>query len=185
MKFIIKQGEELSKEVFQEIIDLDKSTYGDQVITDEGLAGRRYEKFKDGIIAAFSNGELAGFFCFYSVKENIYHQSVNRQMIFDDNLQTADLKDLTLDKQNYILLLDMNIKKQFRSEGLAQKLEQTAGLYLIQKEKEGYQIDKVFAYAYTQEGLKILENLGGHPIWEKDGITLMDLQPKAFMELSQ
>jgi hypothetical protein len=106
-------------------------------------------------------------------------------MIFDDNLQTADLKDLTLDKQNYILLLDMVIKKQFRSEGLAQKLEQTAGLYLIQKEKEGYQIDKVFAYAYTQEGLKILENLGGHPIWEKDGITLMDLQPKAFMELSQ
>ncbi|WKY44649.1 hypothetical protein Q5O14_00720 [Eubacteriaceae bacterium ES2] len=185
MDFIIKQGQELPIEIFQEILDLDKSTYGDQVITNEGLAFRRYEKFKDGIIAAFFNHELAGFFCFYSVNANVYDQAVNRQLIFDDNLQVADLKPLTPNKPNYVLLLDMNIKKQFRSEGLARRLEQTAGNYLIQKENEGYKIDKIFAYAYTEEGFKILKNLGGHVVWEKEGMTLMDLLPAAFMELSQ
>lgn len=58
MDFKIKQGESLSEEAIQEMIDLDRSAYGDQVITDEGLAYRRFEKFKDGLIAAFFEDEL-------------------------------------------------------------------------------------------------------------------------------
>jgi hypothetical protein len=185
MDFMIKQGEELPIETFQEILDLDKITYGNQVITDEGLAYRRYKMFKDGIIAAFFNNELAGFFCFYSVKADVYEKAVTQRVLFDDNLQTADLKPLTLSNSNYILLLDMNIRKKFRAEGLARKLEQTAGNYLLQKEKEGFKIDKIFAYAYTEEGFKILKNLGGKMVWEIDGISLMELQPRAFMELTQ
>ncbi|WKY47607.1 GNAT family N-acetyltransferase [Eubacteriaceae bacterium ES3] len=185
MDFLFKNGHDMPRDVFQQLLELDKITYGDQVISEDGLAYRRFEKFKDGIIAAFYKNELAGFICFYSVKGSVYNEAVNEQMIFDDNLLVADLKPLYKNDSNYILLLDMNISKPFRNKGIAKQLIQAVGAYLIQKEKVGCRIDKIFAYAYTEKGFIILENLGGSPVWDKEGIFLMDVDPKTFMELSQ
>lgn len=183
MMFEIKQGEMISEENFDELLELDRKTYGDEIFTTRGMAKERFEKFKEGIIAVYIDDELAGFTCFYNVEAEIYREAL-QQKIFDDNLNAQNVIPLAKETKNYILLMDMNIAEDFRKMGLAKVLNNKISQYLRKKHLQGFMMGGIFAYAMTPKGLKILSNLGGKVIWEKEELTLVDIDLSTFLRIS-
>jgi len=56
--------------------------------------------------------------------------------------------------------------------------------FLKQKNETGYIIEKIFGYAITPKGLKILSSFGGREIWTRDGITFLEINKETFLRLS-
>lgn len=65
MEITIKAGQELSVEAFGAILDLDCKIYGNEILTNQGMALKRFVKFPEGIIAAYTGDVLVGFISFW------------------------------------------------------------------------------------------------------------------------
>lgn len=181
MEVILKQGERLSQQDFEAIIELDCKIFGDGIIVNEGMAEKRFLKFKDGLIAVFSGEMLIGFTCFFSVDSSIYQRAVNNQEYIDDNLNDTDVRPLEKGRSNDILLFDIVIEQAFRNQGVANLLVDSIRDYLKKKHEEGYPIGKIIAFAITSDGIKSMVSLGGKQIWSNDKVTLFEVSKEIFL----
>ena len=67
----VKYGRDMREEEFNALLALDIKVYGEGIIAAEGLALKRFLKFKDGIVSVYSGGSPAGFACFYNVDRSV------------------------------------------------------------------------------------------------------------------
>lgn len=181
MHFSIKQGESLSQQDFEAIIDLDRKFFGDDIISNEGMAEKRFLKFKDGLIAAFSGEMLIGFTCFFSVDASIYQRAVDNREYIDDNLNDTDVLPLEKGRNNDILLFDIVVEQDFRRQGVSKLLLDSLRDYLKKKNKEGYAIGKIISFAITSDGANNMVSLGGKLIWSNDKATLFEISKETFL----
>jgi GNAT superfamily N-acetyltransferase len=175
MEITIKGGQELSVEDFMAIIELDCKIYGNEILTNQGMAVKRFLKFKDGIIAAYTKNTLIGFISFFGVAASVYQRAVVGQEYIDDNLDENDVLPLEKGSANKILILDLAVDESFRHQGISKRLHQSLWDYLRQKHHLGYWVERIFCFAITAAGRKSMESLGGRAIWSKDNITLFEL----------
>ncbi|OFV70885.1 GNAT family N-acetyltransferase [Acetobacterium wieringae] len=175
MEITIKVGQELSIEAFQAILDLDCKIYGDDILTNQGMALKRFIKFPEGIIVAYSGEVLAGFISFFGVDESVYQRAVSNQEYIDDNLNENEVVPLEKGRGNYILILDLAVDEIFRHQGISKQLHDQLWDYLKQKQNQGFPIERVFCFAITNEGCKSMSNLGGQAIWTRNQTTLFEL----------
>lgn len=181
MEIRIKYGHELSVEDFKSMLALDLKIFGNEILTNEGLALKRFLRFKDSIISAYLGNTLMGFICFYSVDPDIYRRGRSEQEYIDDNLCESEVKPLAKGTGNYILLFDHVIDEPFRSQGVSKLLLDSVRDYLKQKHDAGYAIESIFGYAITPKGFKILSSFGGDDIWTRDNITFMEINKEIFL----
>lgn len=182
MEITIKYGQDLSAEAFHSILGLDLTVFGSDILTNEGMALKRFLKFKDSIIAAYSGNTLTGFICFYNVDSAVYKRALSGQYI-DDNLCESDVKPLTKGQGNHILLFDFVIDAPFRSQGISTLILDALRDFLKQKHQGGYAIEKIFGYAITPKGLSILSSFGGRELWTSDDITFLEINKEIFLRL--
>lgn len=183
METRIRYGHELSAEDFESILALDRKFFGNEILTNEGLALKRFLKFKDSIISAYLGNVLMGFICFFSVESAVYKRAVFEQEYIDDNLCDSEVKPLTKGNGNYILMFDHVIDEPFRNQGISRLLVDSVRDYLKQKNDEGYIIDSVFGYAITPKGRRILSSYGGNELWTRDNITCLEINKEIFLRL--
>ena len=183
MDFWIKQGERLSQQDFGAIIDLDRRIFGEAIISNEGMAERRFLKFKDGLIGVFSGDVLIGFTCFFSVDSSIYQRAVYNREYIDDDLNDTDVIPLEKGRNNDILLFDIVVEQAFRRQGVSNLLVDSLRDYLKTKHKEGYTIGKIISFAITSDGVKNMVSLGGKLIWSNDKVTLFEVNKDIFLRL--
>jgi len=183
MDIMIKYGQDLSVEALYSILALDLTVFGNDILTNEGMALKRFLKFKDSIIAAYSGNTLMGFICFYNVDPSIYKRARSQQEYFDDNLCEVDVKPLTKGQGNHILMFDLVIDEPFRNEGLSIMLLDAVRDYLKEKHQDGYAIDHVFGYAITGQGFRILSSFGGRKLWTRENISFLELNKELFLRL--
>lgn len=182
MDIQIKYGPSLSPEAFDSILALDRKAFGDDILTNQGMALKRFMKFKDSMIAAYSGDTLMGFICFFSVNPSVYERAASGEYI-DDNLSERDVKPLTKERGNDILLFDHVIDEPFRSHGISALLLDSVRDYLRQRHQEGYEIDRVFGYTITPKGYAILSSFGSRELWIRDTITFMEINKELFLRL--
>ena len=175
MEITIKAGQELSVEAFGAILDLDCKIYGNEILTNQGMALKRFVKFPEGIIAAYEGDTLAGFISFFGVDESVYQRAVSNQEYIDDNLNENEVVPLEKGRGNYILILDLAVDEIFRHQGISKQLHDQLWDYLKQKQNQGFPIERVFCFAITNEGCKSMSNLGGQAIWTRNQTTLFEL----------
>ena len=175
MEITIKGGQELSGEDFKSILQLDLKIFGDEILTNQGMAVKRFLKFRDGIIAAYSEDTLMGFINFYSVAASVYERAVFNQEYIDDNLNESEVVPLEKVRANNILILDLAVDESFRHHGISKKLHDELWDYLREKHRQGYLIERIFCFAITAEGFTSMAALGGKAIWTKENITLFEL----------
>ena len=175
MEITIKAGQELSVEAFGAILDLDCKIYGNEILTNQGMALKRFVKFPEGIIAAYTGDVLVGFISFFGVDESVYQRAVSGQEYIDDNLNENEVVPLEKGRDNHILILDLVVDQSFRHQGISKQLHDHLWVYLRQKQNQGFPIERVFCFAITTEGYKSMSNLGGRAIWTRDQITLFEL----------
>ncbi len=183
MNIIIKSGQELTIEDFKSILALDGKIFGNAIFKNEGMAEKRFLKFRDGIIAAYTGNTLMGFISFFGVVSSVYERAVFGQEYIDDNLCDYEILPLEKGMNNKILILDLAVDESFRHQGISKRLHQSLWDYLRKKHNRGYTIDRVFCFAITNEGFKSMIFLGGKNIWTKDDITLFELDRKIFLGL--
>lgn len=181
MEITIKGGPELSAEDFKSILALDCKVFGNTILINEGMAEKRFLKFKDGIIAAYTGNRLMGFINFYSVDASVYERAVFRHEYIDDDLNESKVVPLKKDRGNQILILDLAVDDAFRHQGVSRRLHESLWDYLGQKHRQGYLIDRVFCFAITTEGFKSMLSLGSSDIWTRDNITLFELNQEIFL----
>lgn len=184
MDIKIKYGQDLSVEALYSILDLDLKIFGNDILTHEGMALKRFLKFKNSIIAAYAGNTLMGFICFYNVAPSIYERAYSQQEYFDDNLCEADVNPMAKEEGNHILMFDLVIDEPFRNEGLAIMLIDAVRDFLKAKHQDGYAIDHVFGYAITPEGFQILSSFGGRKLWTREDISFLELNKELFLRLS-
>ncbi|WP_373482959.1 GNAT family N-acetyltransferase [Acetobacterium sp.] len=175
MDIIIKGGQELSVEDFEVTLDLDRKIFGNEILTNQGMALKRFLKFKDGLIAAYTGNTLMGFISFFGVTDSVYQRGVFEQEYIDDNLDESEVLPLVKGKTNNILILDLAVDESFRHQGISKHLHERLWDYLRQKHNQGYLIERVFCFAITTEGHQSMLFLGGKAIWSKDNITFFEL----------
>ncbi|WP_414150783.1 hypothetical protein ACIZ62_17510 [Acetobacterium carbinolicum] len=181
MDIRIKQGECLSRQDFEAIIDLDRKIFGDSIISNEGMAEKRFLKFKDGLIAAFSGDMLIGFTSFFSVDSSIYQRAADNREYIDDNLNDTDVVPLEKGRNNDILLFDIVVEQAFRHQGVSYLLVDSIRGYLKKKHAEGYALGKIIAFAITSDGINNMVSLGGKLIWSNDKATLFEISKETFL----
>ncbi|KNZ40928.1 GNAT family N-acetyltransferase [Acetobacterium bakii] len=184
MNIEIMYGRSLSVDAFNSILELDLKVFGKNILTNEGMALKRFLKFKDSIIAAYSDNTLMGFICFFNVNHVVYQRAIFEQEYIDDNLCERDIKSLSKWEGNHILLFDFVIDEPFRNQGISTLILDAIRDFLQQKNELGYNIEKIFGYAITPKGLKLLSSFGGREIWTRDGITLLEINKESFLRLS-
>ena len=115
MDIRIKYGREMTTEEFNILLALDIKFFGNNVLTNEGMAEKRFLKFKDSIISMYSGDSLMGFVCFFNVDYSIYQRAFTGQEVFDDNLCENDVMPMTKESENYILLFDLIVDDPYRN----------------------------------------------------------------------
>lgn len=175
MEITIKAGQQLSIEAFQAILDLDCKIYGDDILTNQGMAVKRFLKFPEGIIAAYDGDTLAGFISFLGVALPVYQRAVFDQEYIDDSLNEKDVVPLEKNRDNHILILDLAVDESYRHQGISKQLHDRLFAYLSEKQKQGFPIARLFCFAITAEGCKSMSNLGGRAIWTRNQTTLFEL----------
>ena len=181
MDIIIRSGQELSVEDFESTLDLDRKIFGDEIVTNQGLAVKRFLKFKEGLIAAYTENTLVGFISFFRVAASVYQRAVFEQEYIDDNLDVSEVLPLEKGRTNDILILDLAVDEAFRHHGISKRLHETLWDYLRQKHNQGYLIERVFCFAITAEGHQSMLFLGAKAIWSKDEMTLFELGKEIFL----
>lgn len=181
MEMTIKGGPELSGAEFQSILELDCKIFGNSILINEGMAEKRFLKFKDGIIAAYTEDTLMGFINFYSVDASVYERAVFEQEYIDDNLNESEVVPLERGRGNHILILDLAVEASFRHQGISKRLHDLLWDYLQKKHRQGYLIERIFCFAITAEGVKSMIALGGKAIWTKEKITLFELDKEIIL----
>lgn len=183
MNMTIKSGQELTVEDFKSILALDLMIFGKDILTNKGMAEKRFLKFKEGIITAYAEEKLVGFISFFSVMPAVYQRALSQQEYIDDNLKDEEIKPLTKEEKNIILLFDHVIDPDYQGQGISRLLVESAREYLKQKNVEGYVIERIFAFAISVKGCQILLSLGGKTMWTKDNITCFELDCEIFLGL--
>lgn len=181
MEITIKGGPELSAAEFQSILELDCKIFGNSILINEGMAEKRFLKFKDGMIAAYTGDTLMGFINFYSVAASVYERAVFNQEYIDDNLNENEVVPLEKARGNNILILDLAVDEAFRHQGISKQLHDLLWGYLRKKHHQGYLIERIFCFAITAEGFKSMVALGGKAIWKKEGVTLFELDKEIIL----
>ncbi|MBI4857918.1 MAG: GNAT family N-acetyltransferase [Acetobacterium woodii] len=181
MDIRIINGPELSAEDFESILALDCKVFGNSILVNEGMAEKRFLKFKDGIIAAYTGNTLMGFINFYSVDASVYQRAVFKQVYVDDDLNESEVVPLEKGKANTILILDLAVDEAFRHQGVSKQLHESLWEYLSKKHSQGYLIERVFCFAITNEGFNSMLFLGGRDVWTKDNMTLFELDKEVFL----
>ncbi len=182
MEITFKAGQELSVEDFKDILDLDLRIFGNEILTNQGMAVKRFLKFRDGIIAAYAGDTLAGFISFFGVDGSVYQRAVFEQEYIDDNLDEKEVLSLAKGRDNYILILDLAVDESFQHQGISKRLHDLLWEYLRQKHTQGYQIARVFCFAITNEGVQSMTALGGRTIWTSANMTLFELDINIVLE---
>lgn len=181
MDIRIINGQELSAEDFKSILALDCKIFGNTILINEGMAEKRFLKFKDGIIAAYTEDTLMGFISFYSVDASVYQRAVFGQEYVDDDLNESEVVPLEKERGNNILILDLAVDEAFRHHGVSKQLHESLWAYLSKKHNHGYLIERVFCFAITNEGFNSMMFLGGRDVWTRDNITLFELDKEIFL----
>ena len=181
MDIRIINGQELSAEEFKSILALDCKIFGNTILINEGMAEKRFLKFKDGIIAAYTEDTLMGFINFYSVDASVYLRAVFGQEYVDDDLSESEVMPLEKERGNQILILDLAVEEAFRHQGVSKQLHESLWAYLTKKHNQGYLIERVFCFAITTEGFNSMMFLGGRDVWTRDNITLFELDKEIFL----
>lgn len=183
MDIQIKYGQDLPVEAFNDILALDVTVFGNDILTNQGMALKRFLRFKDSIIAAYSGDTLIGFVCFFSVVPAVYQRAITEQAYIDDNLNEDEVKPLTKGAGNHILLFDFVIDEPFRNQGISKLILAFTRDYLKNKNNEGYVIDHIFGYAITPKGFRNLSSFGGRELWTRDTISFMEINKELFLRL--
>ncbi|MDD3306979.1 MAG: GNAT family N-acetyltransferase [Acetobacterium sp.] len=181
MNITIKAGQELSVEDFEATLDLDRKIFGNEILTNQGMALKRFLKFKEGLIAAYTENTLMGFISFFGVAASVYQRALFEQEYIDDNLDVSEVLPLKKGSSNDILILDLAVDESFRHQGISKRLHETLWDYLRHKYNQGYLIERVFCFAITAEGCQSMKFLGARAIWSKDNITLFELGKEVFL----
>lgn len=181
MDIRIINGQELSAEDFKSVLALDCKIFGNSILVNEGMAEKRFLKFKDGIIAAYTGNALMGFINFYSVDASVYERAVFEQAYIDDDLNENEVVPLKKGKANTILILDLAVDEAFRHLGVSKRLHKSLWEYLRQKHNQGFLIERVFCFAITTEGFNSMLFLGSRAHWTRDNITLFELDKEIFL----
>ena len=181
MEMTIKYGNELSVEEFNAILALDRKIFGNEILTNEGLALKRFLKCRDSIISAYSGDTLIGFIGFFNVAPTVYERGAFYQEYIDDNLSDSEIEPLKKGGENNILLFDHVIDEPFRHQGVSKLLLESTRNYLRKQHQEGYPINRIFGYAITPKGSRILSSFGGNDIWTRDGITFFEIDKEIFL----
>lgn len=177
----IKYGQEMSAEEFNTLLMLDIKCYGNRILTNHGMALKRFLRFQDSIISVYSGDTPVGFICFFNVDCSIYQRALIGRELFDDNLCESEVMPLTKEHENYILLFDLVVDDSYRNQGISKLLNGLTGDYLKRKCKEGYEIGSIFGYSITSKGHRILSSYGGRDIWSRGNITLIEIEKEVFI----
>ena len=182
MDIAVKYGRDMKEEEFNALLALDIKVYGEGIIAAGGMALKRFLKFKDGIISAYSGGFPAGFICFYNVDRTVYERAAAGEFI-DDNLCDSEIRPFAKNRENNILLFDYVVDEPFRNRGLGKMLAGLAGDFLRQKNDKGYSISRIFGYAITEKGVRGLQSYGGRESWSRDGVAFFEVNKEAYMRM--
>lgn len=181
MDIRIKYGRDMTTEEFNTLLALDVKFFGNNILTNEGMAVKRFLKFKDCIISMYSGDSPMGFVCFFNVDYSIYQRALTGQEVFDDNLCEKEVLPMTKERRNYILLFDLIVDDPYRNQGISKLLFGLLGDYLKQKCKEGYEIGSIFGYTISLKGHRLSSFYGGRDIWRREDITLVEMEKEAFI----
>jgi len=177
----VKHGSDMSTEEFNTLLALDKKVFGNNILTNEGMALKRFLRFKDSIISVYSGDTPMGFVCFFNVDRSVYERALTGRELFDDNLCESEVIPLTKEHKNDILLFDLVVDDSYRNQGISKLLNGLIGDYLKRKCKEGYEIGRMFGYAVTPKGHRILSSYGGRDIWTRGDVTFIEINKELFM----
>lgn len=181
MDIEIRYGRDMSAEEFNTLLALDKKVFGNNILTNEGMALKRFLRFKDSIISVYSGDTPIGFICFFNVDRSIYERALIGRELFDDNLCESEIIPLSKEHENYILLFDLVVDDSYRGQGISKLLNGLIGDYLKRKCKEGSEIGRIFGYAVTPKGHRILSSYEGRDIWTKGDVTFIEINKELFM----
>lgn len=181
MDIVLKQGDELTLRDFEAILALDIKCFGEEILTEAGMAKKRFLKFREGFIAAYEQDVMAGFISFFSVAPSVYERAAERQEFIDDNLKVDEIRAFTKDAKHYILMFDHVVDEEHQNHGISKILIESVQDFLCRKNDEGYEITKIFGYAITKSGQGILSALGGSVLWERKKAAFLELDKAFFL----
>ncbi len=154
----VKRSSELSNDFIYEILEIDKETYDTDLLGDFDSLNGRLQASLESYLLLYDQENLIGYITFFPISDDLYEKITTLDMVFDDNIEPADLVPYS---DNYHLyLLSIVIKKSHRDKDGIKLLLAEFTSFLKEKEKLGYRLSEITALAVSDDGQKLLNSIG-------------------------
>jgi len=152
MNIQIRYGTPTTLEEYNILFDLDKQTYGEEIITNCDYTIARFVKCPDCFIRAYDNEKFIGAMTMYPVSDEFLEIMNSSDEFFDDNISPDYIVPLSKERTNHLLIFDLVILPEYRGAKLSYKMFEGMRKFALQKINEGYKIPLIYGYALTDSG---------------------------------
>lgn len=158
-KLIIMQSRSFSKNIYNAMYILDKTSYGDEFTWSYDYEKNIKSKNQDSLFIIKYNNEIVGYVSYFVINESEYFKILNSPT-FIKEYDLNNVISYQKNKKNYLIIDSINIKNKFRNHVSIDLIINKLKKILIQKESNGYKIESIISASISNFEKEVLEKAG-------------------------
>ena len=155
----IFDGENITEEMLNSILLLDKKFFKDEYLWNLEYQKQLFNKNKNSLIIVTYKNKVIGYLNYLVITKEKYDEMLNSDIIIDD-FSLDDVLYFYKSKKNYITINSVVIEKKFQNGYPIKLLTRRLKRNLKKLYKSNYKIGGINAFAVSDDGRKLLDNLG-------------------------
>lgn len=171
MALTLKRPIEANDNFIDEVFEIEKITYSEELCGTLENQRIRYSFEKDSFLLVYDGDILAGYINFLTISDKLFSElcDKNRCEMRDDDIMPSEMENWRRDKENNIFIISVVVTEAYRN-GEAIKLIGNGFLeYLRNKEADGYIIGNLSGSAVSGGGESFLRRFRADFYKELDG----------------
>lgn len=155
----IIENENITENLLNQIKVLDQKFYKDEYMWDDIYQREVFNKNKKSIIMVLYKNKVIGYLNYLVITKNTYDNMITSNVI-TDTFNLDDIIELYKNKKNYITINSIVIEKSHQNGYAIKLLTRRLKRRLKEYNNKNYKIDAINAIAVSEDGQKVLENIG-------------------------
>lgn len=146
MKYVHSKSYDKSR--LLEVLSLDDIVYDKKYRgTFESVSNRYKTNEEMFIFAVDDEDKMCGYICFFPVSDELYNRILNDEVIYDDNIESKDVKQYTKNEKNNVFIISVALLPEYMGQGIGFNLVKEMFSYLNTLYCLGYEIGDILAYS--------------------------------------
>jgi len=156
-----KNLEDWNDSFLKDLIHIDSIVYDPEAQGTYESVRDRFCANRDSVILVYDDLRLAGYIAFFPITQQLSARMLSENKPFDDDILPGDiLPTYTSNEAFDVFFISVAVLPAYQRRGLGAELVQKWLDYMSEKIKDGCKIRNGYAYAYSDEGARLLSKSG-------------------------